>query len=304
MNRVTILSMLLAFSMSASAQTGPKIYYSAGWEVFRMNPDGTDAEKVIDYVIRPSDVEVDPTGERLYILNHNGPATIRRTDLNGLNGELLVTDDNVYKFAVAPCQGKIYWADGGDGVIRRANMDGSGVEDVLSGLAGWPYALVLDEAGGMMYWTATNSQEIWKANLNGTSPEKIVSSTAGHPREIALDLSGGQVFWACVGHMAEDPGAVQSANLDGSQMEDVLTGLVNGTRGIDVDPYARRLYVGQEGSAHLISCAFDGSDVQTVSAPGAGEISDIDFVVPEPATLSLLALGGLALLRRKRKKER
>ena len=46
--------------------------------------------------------------------------------------------------------GKMYWTDEETGKIQRANLDGSGVEDlVASGLSN-PFGIALDVAGGRM----------------------------------------------------------------------------------------------------------------------------------------------------------
>ena len=48
--------------------------------------------------------------------------------------------------------GKIYWTDPGAKKIRRANLDGSQAEDLVTRGLEYPSGLVLDEAGDKMYW--------------------------------------------------------------------------------------------------------------------------------------------------------
>ena len=47
---------------------------------------------------------------------------------------------------------KLYWANSKTGKILRANLDGSEVEDVISGL-NTPWDIALDPDGGKIYWT-------------------------------------------------------------------------------------------------------------------------------------------------------
>jgi len=65
---------------------------------------------------------------------------IRRANLNGTGLVTLVDDGSqgqaLLGIAVDTLHGKIYWTDYSGGRIRRADLDGSGVVDVLSGLAG------------------------------------------------------------------------------------------------------------------------------------------------------------------------
>lgn len=47
---------------------------------------------------------------------------------------------------------KRYWADAAAGAIRRSNLDGSSLENVVAGLDA-PYGLALDPIAGVLVWT-------------------------------------------------------------------------------------------------------------------------------------------------------
>ena len=47
--------------------------------------------------------------------------------------------------------GKMYWTDVNTDKIQRANLDGTGVEDLVTGLSS-PVGIALDLPGGKMYW--------------------------------------------------------------------------------------------------------------------------------------------------------
>src|SRR5262249_29248091 len=61
----------------------------------------------------------------------------------------------------------IYWSEFGGGNIRRANLDGSGMTTLVSGLAA-PLGPSLDLARGHMYWADHFNGDIRRANLDGT----------------------------------------------------------------------------------------------------------------------------------------
>lgn len=86
------------------------------------------------------------------------------------------------------------------------------------------------------------------------------------PSGIALDLTAGKMYWTDVG-----PGKVQRGNLDGSDVEDFVAGLVY-PGVVAVDPDAGKLYWSNNG-LHIIQRAnLDGSDVEnllTVNVWGA-----------------------------------
>jgi len=71
--------------------------------------------------------------------------------------------------AMGNAQGKMYWTDTGTDKIQRANLDGSGVEDLVTSGLSAPYGIALDAAGGKMYWTDGATNKIQRANLEGKS---------------------------------------------------------------------------------------------------------------------------------------
>ena len=81
---------------------------------------------------------------------------------------------------------KMYWTDSGTDKISRANLDGTEVEDLVTGLSGpllfhGPWGIALDVAAGKVYWTFWDTQniglgKIQRANLDGTQLEDLVTS--------------------------------------------------------------------------------------------------------------------------------
>ena len=72
----------------------------------------------------------------------------------------------------------MYWTVHHPGKIQRANLDGSNVQDIVTGLA-YPEEIAVDIAGDKMYWTDRDTDKIQRANLNGTDVEDLV--TTGSP---------------------------------------------------------------------------------------------------------------------------
>ena len=54
-----------------------------------------------------------------------------------------------------------------DGKIQRANLDGTGVEDLVASGLVTPQGLALDVPGGKMYWVDSGAGFIQRANLSG-----------------------------------------------------------------------------------------------------------------------------------------
>lgn len=83
----------------------------------------------------------------------------------------------------------MYWTDITTRKIQRANLDGSGVQDLVTGLSE-PLGIKLDVTSGKMYWADAGTQKIQQANLDGSSIQDLVTGL-GFPVDIALDLGVG-----------------------------------------------------------------------------------------------------------------
>lgn len=107
---------------------------------------------------------------------------------------------------------KLYWSDPVAGKIQRADLNGSNVEDILTGLPG-PGDLAIDSSAGKMYWASPLG--IRRANLDGTGLE---DSVAGVPAfRVALDPIRSKVYWTEFGER------IRRANYDGTNVEDLVT---------------------------------------------------------------------------------
>ena len=113
--------------------------------------------------------------------------------------------------------------------IQRANLDGTNVQDIVTGLDE-PIGIALDVAGGKIYWTDEGTHKIQRANLDGTNVQDIVVTGLVFPTGIALDVAGGKVYWAYsprhYSHVGT--GKIQRANLNGTDIQDIVTGLEAG----------------------------------------------------------------------------
>ena len=77
------------------------------------------------------------------------------------------------------------WTDAGIArKIQRANLDGSGTEDVVTGL-NVPRGIAVDPAGGKIYWVDQNTDKIQRSDLDGSNLEDLVATSLADPWGIA-----------------------------------------------------------------------------------------------------------------------
>jgi DNA-binding beta-propeller fold protein YncE len=141
---------------------------------------------------------------------------------------------NVTSLAVDVTNDKVYWTEKTSdttGKVRRANFDGTNVEDVKS-LTGIPHDIAINATGRKIYWT--NSQgKIQRFNTDGSNFQPNLITGLMNPKSIALDGTGRKIYWT------EDVGRIRQANLDGSNIQNFATDL--GTIG-DIVVAGDRLY--------------------------------------------------------------
>jgi len=87
-------------------------------------------------------------------------------------------------------RGKVYFAYMDS--IMRANLNGSGLENVLTLDFGDPTGLAIDVLAEKIYWTQPSKNSsiarIQRANTNGTGIETVVSFASGGLSGFALDI--------------------------------------------------------------------------------------------------------------------
>lgn len=107
--------------------------------------------------------------------------------------------------------GKIYWTHGSSpGTIRRANLDGSAMQILVSGIK-LPRGIAVDPVNGKIYWVqappAGNAIGLLKrANLDGTSIETVYSDapydpTLSYVGKPTVDPANGYVYFCARGEI-------------------------------------------------------------------------------------------------------
>jgi len=95
----------------------------------------------------------------------------------------------------------------GSNVIGRANLDGTGVTQGFIAGANEPWGVAVD--GAHIYWVNTGNDTIGIANLDGTGVNQSFIATGLEPEGIAVD--GAHIYWVNTGN-----DTIGIANLDGT----------------------------------------------------------------------------------------
>lgn len=244
-------------------------------KIQRANLDGSGVEDLLTGLSRPQGLALDAAGGKLYWVEE-GSSSIRRARLDGTAVETLISGLNSPAGLAldTTAEGKIYWSDAEAGTIARANLDGSALETLLSDLE-QPQGLALDLGAGKLYWSEQAGSMVGRVNLDGSFSE-IVASPAGSPYGIGLDLSGPlttthQVYWTDT-----QLGTIQRAYLDGTGVEEVLTGLQH--------PHD---FVLAEGTEHFFWSEITEAKIQRAGLDGSGATVLVGHNLGQPNWLAL-----------------
>ena len=199
---------------------GGKVYWTektgeSGGTINSANLNGTGVTELASIFATPIGIAVDAAGSKLYWTNSAG--RIQSANLNGSGiTNVLQNLDNPMDIGLAG--GNAYWTQG-TGSVRFVNLRGQKVVRNISTGLDTPGSLVI--GGGKVYWTEMTGESggtVNSANLNGTGATQLASILAV-PMGIAVDTARSKLYWT------NSRGRVQSANLDGSKIQNVVSGL-------------------------------------------------------------------------------
>ncbi|MEK6675469.1 MAG: DUF5050 domain-containing protein [Planctomycetota bacterium] len=242
-------------------QAGGKIYWTdlTTNSIRRMNLDGSNVETVIASTMSPGALVIHPGEGRFYWGQRFG-GKILRANLDGSNIENVLTGlVSVLGMDIDVSGGKLYWGESPTR-LRRANSDGSGLEDIaITTPNSAPYGVTIDATNGKIYWSVGNDlvgSQIVRANLDGSGVEVImVTWAAGFVLDYdpMLDklFGGGYIGLAQV-----DPN-LHSVDL-------IVSGGLDGPIGMVIDAANDKIY--WNGSTGIYQADLDGTSITTLIA--------------------------------------
>lgn len=248
-------------------------------------------------------------------------------DADNQISQLVDTDVELFKrnvpnvTCITIAEEKIYWGEqlsNRSGRVRRANLDGTNMEEIRS-VTGVPLGIAVDPEDGRIYWTNSRGQ-IQRVNINGTGFQNLITQLRD-PTHIAFDVTDQQFYWSESGRIrranldggnrqvvtlssnpiggisiandkiywteqtSKTSGNIRRANLNGSRAE-VLTRLRSMPLGIAVDASARKIYWANS-RGRIQRSSLNGSFIKTIidglGMPSALAISIVTSTPPKPS---------------------
>jgi hypothetical protein len=291
----------------------PKLVYLGGAKVFSLDPDRGQPVTLVDATPKDGSrapglndgVAVDHRTGQIYWTNM-GAASVRdgwlkRCEKDGSNVTTIVKPGGAFtpkQMKIDVASGKLYWSDREGMAIQRCNLDGSGLETIVTTgdpavnkgeQSRWCVGIALDPGRGQVYWTqkgGDNAGEgvIRRCNTRmpaGARPSnrQDVETLFGRlpePIDLDLDLKSRTMYWTDRGDntvsratMDPKPGYNPGTRVD---REVLIRGLKEAI-GIALDlPRNRMAYTSLGGEVGLAK--LDGSGAKML-ASGQGALTGI-----------------------------
>jgi len=198
-------------------------------KIWSMKLDGSDAKVVVDGLSNAYQIAIDAQADKIYWaddVDDDYIGHIGRANLDGTNVEKsLVSKEEVgFKgIALDPENNKMYyydddWNEDGTYDIYVANLDGTNEKILIPDV--WGYALAVDTVHDKLYF---NDQKngLFMANLDGTTIVPV-AEVESYIYGIVIDHKHNKVLWS-----ERNTGAINRANLDGSEKEVLKSGVVS-----------------------------------------------------------------------------
>ena len=220
---------------------------------------------------------VDRAGGKVYWTEResSGGGTIKRSNLDGTNVEVLVTQPTIPRsIVVDTVRNKLYWINSIETKIQSANLNGENINTVIQ-LDDDFTNFAIDTEGAKLYWTDPQYR-IRRMNLDGTNMETLLHNwRTDFTRGIGgIVIADGKIYWTeqQVWHQAS--GKIHRANLNGANHETLATPLGEPV-GIAVDTEGSKVYWTNTSGG-----------IQRVDING-GEIENVVYGITAPGSLVL-----------------
>jgi hypothetical protein len=94
-----------------------------------------------------------------------------------------------------------------------------------------------------LFFLSASSGEVFSANPDGSDLKVIVSEGRRLPDGIVVDVVAGHLYWTNMGNPTADDGSIERANLDGSNVTNIVPpGATFTPKQLQLDEENRKLY--------------------------------------------------------------
>ncbi|KAL6483428.1 hypothetical protein MHYP_G00083000 [Metynnis hypsauchen] len=165
--------------------------------------------------------------------------------------------DNVTAVDYDALEQRIYWSDVRTQMIKRAFINGTGVETVVSADIPNAQGLAVDWVSRNLFWTSydASKKQINVARLDGSFKNSVIHGL-DKPHCLVVHPMLGKLYWT-------DGDNISMANTDGTNRTLLFTNQKSPV-GLSIDFHEERLYWISSGNSTINRCKLDGTGLEIV----------------------------------------
>lgn len=302
----TIICMLVACTstlMPASiVHAAPMLCWTDADAIDTANRDGTNISTLrstLPYSGQLAEIHHNAATSQIYWYENRA---IKRANYDGSNVQTVVTDNSMYvtsgDFALDQTNGHVYWTNS-SGQLRRAGLDGSNPQTLATGLASIS-AVEVDPVHQKLFWLkySGNGTAIYMSDLMGGNATYL---TDIDPRwkvtDLAVDSQAGHLYWSETGMSVNE--RVRRMGLAPGTPTVLVNAELGNLNDVTIDRDTMKMLMVDSSGGRILESGLDGSNLSTLISGAAGAQHVTILPVPEPATVFLVGLAGVAVLRRR-----
>ena len=239
--------------------SGTPIYFTNGTQVYQglINTQAPIFTPVSGLVTQSSyGMVLDTLNQKLYMSDVSANK-IFRSNLDGTELETFRSGlDSPNGMAIDYLNNQLYF-DSSNGV-QRANMNATDVsqkEDFVTAQANDPEGVAIDLQNRKLYWINYDGG-VWSKNLDGTAEKEIIPGIEG----ASIMVVGNRIYYD--EYVASGDVRLKSANLDGTGITTIATGITRVVYGIAYDDNEQKIYWGDRNKDTLMRADLDGNNAE------------------------------------------
>uniref|UniRef100_A0A670IUS4 LDL receptor related protein 1 n=1 Tax=Podarcis muralis TaxID=64176 RepID=A0A670IUS4_PODMU len=185
---------------------------------------------------------------------------------NYINSFTVPDIDNVTVVDYDAMEQRIYWSDVRTQTIKRAFINGTGVETVVSADLPNAHGLAVDWVSRNLFWTSydAHKKQINVARLDGSFKNAVIQGLDKPHCLVVHPLKGGLPVCLCYRKLFwTDGDNISVANMDGNNRTLLFTNQ-KGPVGLSIDYQESKLYWISSGSGTINRCNLDGSGLEVL----------------------------------------
>ena len=129
-----------------------------------------------------------------------------------------------------------------------------------------------DSGSGRLFFLDLSDGRVLTAKPDGSDLKTIVSEGRKLPDGIVVDAEAGHIYWTNMGSLKGNDGAIDRADLDGSNVTSIVpTGGTFTPKQLQLDKKNGKLYWCDREGMRVMRCNLDGSNIETLVDTSQGD---------------------------------